>query len=141
MRILQTIYKQLTRSRLGCPRYGVHWEELGFQGRAVGETQTSAGRERAAALPPLRSRDPEAARGVCCSFPLPARSRRPGCRSVEVGKDPSDHRVQLARASEVVGVSPLPRSLMLFISERSLRLMSRLRRAGFLARRGSGLCR
>ncbi|NXS61169.1 ELMD3 protein, partial [Brachypteracias leptosomus] len=34
MRILQTIYKQLTRSRLGCPRYGEHWEELGFQGRA-----------------------------------------------------------------------------------------------------------
>ncbi|CAM9758051.1 unnamed protein product [Bubo scandiacus] len=32
MRILQTIYKKLTRSRLGCPRYGVHWEELGFQG-------------------------------------------------------------------------------------------------------------
>ncbi|NXT65151.1 ELMD3 protein, partial [Chaetops frenatus] len=34
MRILQTIYRQLTRSRLGCPRYGAHWEELGFQGRA-----------------------------------------------------------------------------------------------------------
>ncbi|NWV71328.1 ELMD3 protein, partial [Malurus elegans] len=33
MRILQTIYQQLTRSRLGCPRYGAHWEELGFQGR------------------------------------------------------------------------------------------------------------
>ncbi|NXA91026.1 ELMD3 protein, partial [Melanocharis versteri] len=33
MRILQTIYWQLTRSRLGCPRYGAHWEELGFQGR------------------------------------------------------------------------------------------------------------
>ncbi|XP_062366497.1 ELMO domain-containing protein 3 isoform X4 [Cinclus cinclus] len=31
MRILQTIYQQLTRSRLGCPRYGAHWEELGFQ--------------------------------------------------------------------------------------------------------------
>ncbi|NXT08910.1 ELMD3 protein, partial [Prunella fulvescens] len=37
MRILQTIYRQLTRSRLGCPRYGAHWEELGFQGR-TGET-------------------------------------------------------------------------------------------------------
>ncbi|NXI11168.1 ELMD3 protein, partial [Irena cyanogastra] len=35
MRILQTIYRQLTRSRLGCPRYGAHWEELGFQGRTV----------------------------------------------------------------------------------------------------------
>ncbi|NWX24634.1 ELMD3 protein, partial [Aegotheles bennettii] len=31
MRILQTIYRQLTRSKLGCPRYGEHWEELGFQ--------------------------------------------------------------------------------------------------------------
>ncbi|NXI03538.1 ELMD3 protein, partial [Pachycephala philippinensis] len=34
MRILQTIYRQLTRSRLGCPRYGAHWEQLGFQGRS-----------------------------------------------------------------------------------------------------------
>ncbi|NXI64721.1 ELMD3 protein, partial [Anseranas semipalmata] len=32
MRILQTIFKKLTCSRLGCPRYGAHWEELGFQG-------------------------------------------------------------------------------------------------------------
>ncbi|XP_014814178.1 PREDICTED: ELMO domain-containing protein 3 [Calidris pugnax] len=32
MRILQTIYKKLTCSKLGCPRYGAHWEELGFQG-------------------------------------------------------------------------------------------------------------
>ncbi|NXP74170.1 ELMD3 protein, partial [Ramphastos sulfuratus] len=32
MRILQTVYKRLTSSRLGCPRYGAHWEELGFQG-------------------------------------------------------------------------------------------------------------
>ncbi|XP_023796625.1 ELMO domain-containing protein 3 [Cyanistes caeruleus] len=36
MRILQTIYQQLTRSRLGCPRYGAHWEELGFQGADPG---------------------------------------------------------------------------------------------------------
>ncbi|KAM4644979.1 ELMO domain-containing protein 3 isoform 3-T3 [Amazona ochrocephala] len=36
MRILQTIYKKLTRSRLGCPRYGAHWEELGFQGTDPG---------------------------------------------------------------------------------------------------------
>ncbi|XP_041280619.1 ELMO domain-containing protein 3 isoform X2 [Onychostruthus taczanowskii] len=36
MRILQTIYRQLTRSRLGCPRYGEHWEELGFQGADPG---------------------------------------------------------------------------------------------------------
>ncbi|XP_054031048.1 ELMO domain-containing protein 3 [Dryobates pubescens] len=32
MRILQTVYRRLTCSRLGCPRYGAHWEELGFQG-------------------------------------------------------------------------------------------------------------
>ncbi|NXS70558.1 ELMD3 protein, partial [Pandion haliaetus] len=36
MRILQTIYKKLTHSRLGCPRYGTHWEELGFQGADPG---------------------------------------------------------------------------------------------------------
>ncbi|KAF1508524.1 ELMO domain-containing protein 3, partial [Eudyptula minor novaehollandiae] len=36
MRILQTIYKKLTRSGLGCPRYGAHWEELGFQGADPG---------------------------------------------------------------------------------------------------------
>ncbi|RLV76501.1 hypothetical protein DV515_00016913 [Chloebia gouldiae] len=36
MRILQTIYRQLTCSRLGCPRYGAHWEELGFQGADPG---------------------------------------------------------------------------------------------------------
>ncbi|NXO50609.1 ELMD3 protein, partial [Aramus guarauna] len=36
MRILQTIYKKLTRSRWGCPRYGAHWEELGFQGADPG---------------------------------------------------------------------------------------------------------
>ncbi|KAM9215841.1 ELMO domain-containing protein 3 [Leptosomus discolor] len=35
-RILQTVYRQLTRSRLGCPRYGPHWEELGFQGADPG---------------------------------------------------------------------------------------------------------
>ncbi|KFO82600.1 ELMO domain-containing protein 3, partial [Cuculus canorus] len=35
MRILQTIYRKLTHSRLGCPRYGVHWEELGFQGTGM----------------------------------------------------------------------------------------------------------
>ncbi|NXL39740.1 ELMD3 protein, partial [Glaucidium brasilianum] len=36
MRILQTIYKKLTHSRLGCPRYGAHWEDLGFQGADPG---------------------------------------------------------------------------------------------------------
>ncbi|KAM8866209.1 ELMO domain-containing protein 3 [Synchiropus picturatus] len=32
MRVLQTIYKRLTGSRLDCPRYGTHWENIGFQG-------------------------------------------------------------------------------------------------------------
>ncbi|XP_034025769.1 ELMO domain-containing protein 3 isoform X2 [Thalassophryne amazonica] len=32
MRVLQTIYKRLIGSRLDCPRYGVHWENIGFQG-------------------------------------------------------------------------------------------------------------
>ncbi|NXO04561.1 ELMD3 protein, partial [Rhinopomastus cyanomelas] len=36
MRILQTIYQKLTCSRVGCPRYGPHWEELGFQGTDPG---------------------------------------------------------------------------------------------------------
>ncbi|XP_038045366.1 ELMO domain-containing protein 3-like [Patiria miniata] len=31
-RVLQTIYKQLTGSTLDCPRYGGHWEQIGFQG-------------------------------------------------------------------------------------------------------------
>ncbi|XP_006625572.1 ELMO domain-containing protein 3 [Lepisosteus oculatus] len=31
-RVLQTIYKRLTGSRVDCPRYGPHWEALGFQG-------------------------------------------------------------------------------------------------------------
>ncbi|KAM6341380.1 ELMO domain-containing protein 3 [Podargus strigoides] len=36
MRILQTIYQKLTRSLRGCPRYGAHWEDLGFQGADPG---------------------------------------------------------------------------------------------------------
>ncbi|KAM6040683.1 LOW QUALITY PROTEIN: ELMO domain-containing protein 3 [Chlamydotis macqueenii] len=36
VRILQTIYRKLMRSGLGCPRYGPHWEELGFQGADPG---------------------------------------------------------------------------------------------------------
>ncbi|XP_029460039.1 ELMO domain-containing protein 3 isoform X2 [Rhinatrema bivittatum] len=32
MRVLQTIYKKLTGSGFDCPRYGAHWEQLGFQG-------------------------------------------------------------------------------------------------------------
>uniref|UniRef100_A0A3Q3WQR1 ELMO domain-containing protein n=1 Tax=Mola mola TaxID=94237 RepID=A0A3Q3WQR1_MOLML len=32
MRVLQTIYKRLISSRLDCPRYGTHWENIGFQG-------------------------------------------------------------------------------------------------------------
>nr|XP_022343971.1 uncharacterized protein LOC111137036 [Crassostrea virginica] len=33
VRSLQTIYRSLTGSRFDCPRYGNHWEEIGFQGR------------------------------------------------------------------------------------------------------------
>lgn len=32
MRVLQTIYKKLTGNRNDCPRYGPHWENVGFQG-------------------------------------------------------------------------------------------------------------
>ncbi|KPP69663.1 ELMO domain-containing protein 3-like [Scleropages formosus] len=32
IRVLQTIYKRLTGSRVDCPRYGPHWETVGFQG-------------------------------------------------------------------------------------------------------------
>ncbi|XP_070539889.1 ELMO domain-containing protein 3-like isoform X2 [Ptychodera flava] len=31
-RTLQTIYKRLTGNQFDCPRYGSHWEEIGFQG-------------------------------------------------------------------------------------------------------------
>ncbi len=31
--ILQTIYKKLTATDLDCPRYGSHWESIGFQGK------------------------------------------------------------------------------------------------------------
>ena len=32
IRVLQTIYRQLTGARLDCPRYGDHWQLIGFQG-------------------------------------------------------------------------------------------------------------
>ncbi|CDQ91094.1 ELMO domain-containing protein 3 isoform X1 [Oncorhynchus mykiss] len=32
LRVLQTIYKRLTGSKLDCPRFGTHWENVGFQG-------------------------------------------------------------------------------------------------------------
>ncbi|GBM93770.1 ELMO domain-containing protein 3, partial [Araneus ventricosus] len=32
MRVLQTLYKTLTGTDRDCPRYGKHWEDLGFQG-------------------------------------------------------------------------------------------------------------
>lgn len=34
MRVLQTIYRKLTGTRADCPRYGPHWENVGFQGTA-----------------------------------------------------------------------------------------------------------
>ncbi|KAL4232067.1 ELMO domain-containing protein 3 [Mactra antiquata] len=36
MRTLQTIYKCLTGSKFDCPRFGTHWEEIGFQGTDPG---------------------------------------------------------------------------------------------------------
>ena len=30
--VLQTIYKRLAGTKLDCPRYGNHWEVIGFQG-------------------------------------------------------------------------------------------------------------
>ncbi|GAB6025461.1 ELMO domain-containing protein 3, variant 4 [Chamberlinius hualienensis] len=32
MRVLQTIYKKLCNSKFSAPRYGSHWEDIGFQG-------------------------------------------------------------------------------------------------------------
>ena len=31
--VLITLYKQFTGSKLDCPRYGSHWEQIGFQVR------------------------------------------------------------------------------------------------------------
>nr|XP_032808390.1 ELMO domain-containing protein 3 isoform X1 [Petromyzon marinus]XP_032808391.1 ELMO domain-containing protein 3 isoform X1 [Petromyzon marinus] len=42
-RILQTVYRQLTGSRLDCPRFGPHWEEIGFQGSDPGTDLRGAG--------------------------------------------------------------------------------------------------
>ena len=33
IQVLQTIYKKLTGTKLDCPRYGNHWELIGFQGQ------------------------------------------------------------------------------------------------------------
>lgn len=33
--VLQTIYKKLTGTKLDCPRYGNHWELIGFQGQVL----------------------------------------------------------------------------------------------------------
>jgi len=30
--VLRTLYRQLTRAVIDCPRYGHHWEDIGFQG-------------------------------------------------------------------------------------------------------------
>jgi hypothetical protein len=29
--VVRTLYRQLTGGRLDCPRYGQHWEDIGFQ--------------------------------------------------------------------------------------------------------------
>lgn len=33
--VLQTIYKKLTGTKLDCPRFGNHWELIGFQGMVI----------------------------------------------------------------------------------------------------------
>lgn len=32
IRILQTVYRKLTKTKIDCPRFGPHWENVGFQG-------------------------------------------------------------------------------------------------------------
>ncbi|XP_057289890.1 ELMO domain-containing protein 3-like isoform X2 [Hydractinia symbiolongicarpus] len=32
IRILQTVYRKLTKTKIDCPRFGQHWENIGFQG-------------------------------------------------------------------------------------------------------------
>ncbi|NXD18226.1 ELMD3 protein, partial [Nothocercus nigrocapillus] len=78
VRILQTIYRSLTRSALACPRYGTHWEELGFQGAPQGRrgatpapeaASGSAERSGASAAPGAASPEPAAVPG-CVGFSL-----------------------------------------------------------------------
>jgi hypothetical protein len=33
LNVLQTIYKKLTGAKFDCPRFGPHWEQIGFQGK------------------------------------------------------------------------------------------------------------
>lgn len=33
--VLQTIYKRLAGTKLDCPRYGNHWQVIGFQGKVM----------------------------------------------------------------------------------------------------------
>ena len=35
VRILQTLFKTLTKRKLDCSRFGTHWELIGFQGRSL----------------------------------------------------------------------------------------------------------
>lgn len=35
IRVLQTIFKKLTGDVVDCPRYGSHWEQIGFQGTCI----------------------------------------------------------------------------------------------------------
>lgn len=160
MRILQTIYKKLTCSRLGCPRYGAHWEELGFQGTARGwggghthPGQTFARRGLGGPVPSFRGGVkawellPSASLQslpllLSCSGYLaaaaPARCQRQD-RAWTSCPAPSAACVQL-EGTEVAAVTALPGPLMLFISKRSLRLMRRPWRAGLSAKPWSGLC-
>lgn len=36
LQILQTVYKVLTATKIDCPRYGTHWDVIGFQVGAAG---------------------------------------------------------------------------------------------------------
>lgn len=135
MRILQTIYKKLTCSRLGCPRYGAHWEELGFQGTARGGTTPGANLSEEGSRRSPRELLPSACLQLLpllwfCGFwqfvPQPGAQHSAACVQLE--------------GTEVAAVTTLLGPLMLFISERSLRLMRRPRRVGLSAKPCSGLC-
>ena len=34
-RVLQTVFRHLTGAKVDCPRYGDHWEQIGFQGSPI----------------------------------------------------------------------------------------------------------
>jgi len=40
-RLLQALYKALTADKLDCPRFGTHWEIIGFQGLYLTSSSTT----------------------------------------------------------------------------------------------------